>query len=158
VFLFDEIDAADSNTLLVINSALANGYISVPNRKDNPRALRHDDFVCLVAGNTWGHGGIEYQGRNMLDAAFLDRFASSKVAVNYDEDLEREICDGNDPLYNSLSKIRKNVTTYKMRRIVSTRAYVSGVKQLSAGQSLSQVIDRFFIGWSDEEVKKALQN
>lgn len=158
VFLFDEIDAADSNTLLVINSALANGYVSVPNRKDNPRATRHEDFICIVAGNTWGHGGIEYQGRNNLDAAFLDRFSNSKVEVNYDTDLEQEICGDNKELYASFSSIRKNVTKYKMRRIVSTRTFVSGVKQVTAGQTLIKVIDRFFIGWSDEEVRKALEN
>jgi energy-coupling factor transporter ATP-binding protein EcfA2 len=91
IFLFDEIDAADNNTLLVINSALANNRLSIPNRKDKPYANRHDNFVCIVAGNSWGEGSIQYQGRSPLDRAFLDRFAMSKVLVDYDGDLEKLI-------------------------------------------------------------------
>jgi MoxR-like ATPase len=45
LFLLDEIDAADPNVLLVINQALANGHLPVPNRMANPQAKRHSDFV-----------------------------------------------------------------------------------------------------------------
>lgn len=91
VFLFDEIDAADANTLLVINSALANGYMSVPNRKEKQRAERHENFICIVAGNTWGKGSVEYAGRNRLDSAFMDRFTVAKLEIDYDTDLEGKI-------------------------------------------------------------------
>jgi cobaltochelatase CobS len=56
VFLFDEIDAADSNTLLVLTAALANGHMAVPNRPGNPIAKKHPDFVCIAAANTYGTG------------------------------------------------------------------------------------------------------
>lgn len=155
VFLFDEIDAADANTLLIVNSALANGVLSVPNRKENNHAKRHKDFICFCAGNTWGSGSFEYHGRNHLDAAFLDRFSVSKVMIDYDTELEKEICGEYKELHKELSRIRQNIYTNKLRRILSTRAFVSGTKQLNAGMKLKQVIKRFFIGWSDEEVKKA---
>src|SRR5262245_10368722 len=68
VFLFDEIDAADSNTLLVLNSALANGRMALPNRPEKPFADRHPDFVCFAAANTFGTGADRmYVGRNQLD-------------------------------------------------------------------------------------------
>src|SRR5204863_2040483 len=132
VFLFDEIDAADANTILVINSALANGVLSVPNRKERNHAYRHKDFVCLCAANTWGSGSFDYHGRNHLDAAFLDRFALSKVPIDYDVELERDACNGNDELFEKFSAIRKSVGEHKLRRVVSTRAFVSGARQIAA--------------------------
>jgi MoxR-like ATPase len=153
VFLFDEIDAADANTMLVVNSALANGSMSVPNRKDNPSAKRHPDFVCMVAGNTWGNGSIEYAGRNYMDAAFLDRFSGSKVVVDYDKSLEKEICN-NKIMYNTLSKLRKEVAKNKIRRVVSTRAFISATRQLESGRTVKQFVNNFIIDWSEEEKRK----
>src|SRR5690606_18485555 len=73
VFLLDEIDAADPNVMLVVNSALAIGHMPLPNRTDAPSATRHDDTVIICAANTWGTGADrQYVGRNQLDAAFLD--------------------------------------------------------------------------------------
>jgi len=155
VFLFDEVDAADSNTMLIINSALANGRVSVPNRIANPVAVRHEDFICICAANTWGYGSNEYAGRNILDAAFLDRFVGSRILVDYDVKLERELGAGNEKLLDVMWKIRKNVMDSRIRRIVSTRAIVSGVRQLNAGISLEDYLDTFFTGWTSEEVKKA---
>ncbi len=154
VFLFDEIDAADANTLLVINSGLANDVLSVPNRKDNNHAKRHKDFVCICAGNTWGTGSFEYQGRNHLDAAFLDRFCMSKVEIDYDEDLEREICGDNDELFHSVLDIRNMVKELQLKRVVSTRAFISGMRQIKAGKTLKKVLETLFVGWSDQEKAK----
>src|SRR5262249_40226256 len=85
VFLFDEIAAADSNTLLVINSALANGQMCVPNRPHNPVAVKHPDFVCMAAANTFGTGADrQYVGRNQLDESTLDRFRIGQIEMDYD--------------------------------------------------------------------------
>ncbi len=153
VFLFDEIDAADANTMLVVNSALANGSMSVPNRKDNPSAKRHPDFVCMVAGNTWGNGSMEYAGRNYMDAAFLDRFSASKVVVDYDEKLEKEICTY-APMYKALLRLRKEVNKNKIRRVISTRAFISAQRQTSTGKTVKQFINSLTVDWSDEEIRK----
>lgn len=156
VFLLDEVDAADANTMLTINSALANGIVSVPNRKEKPHAKRHKDFILIASGNTWGNGSFEYHGRNHLDAAFLDRFAMSRIYIDYDKQLEKEICAGYPELSKVLWKVRENCYKQKVRRIVSTRAFIAGVRQMSAGKELQQVVERFFIGWTDEEKAKAL--
>jgi cobaltochelatase CobS len=158
VFLFDEVDAADANTMLIINSALANGHLSLPNRKDKPVAKRHKDFYCICAANTWGFGSNEYAGRNILDAAFLDRFAGSRLMVDYDTELEKEISTPYPTLAVAIWQIRKNAESAKMRRVVSTRAIVSGVKSLSRGKTLREYIDRLTTGWSTEEKAKALLN
>jgi cobaltochelatase CobS len=155
VFLFDEVDAADSNTLLVINSALANGKLSVPNRKENPTAKRHKDFVCIAAANTWGNGSNEYHGRNHLDAAFMDRFALSKVFVDYDSALEGEIIGKDNQAFATvLWSIRNEIYSQKLRRILSTRVFVSAAKQLASGRTQKEVLSTFCLGWSDEEKKK----
>lgn len=155
IFLFDEVDAADANTMLVINSALANGAMGIPNRKDKPFARRHPEFVCIVSGNTWGGGSHEYHGRNHLDAAFLDRFAVSRVQIDYDKELEIEIGNGHGEYVNTIHKIRQRCVDKKIRRVVSTRAIISGVRQLKAGKSQQEVLDRLFVGWSNEERQKA---
>lgn len=155
LFLFDEVDAADANTMLVLNSALANGYLSVPNRQDNPVAKRHPDFVCLVAANTLGTGSFEYHGRNYLDAAFLDRFALSRHQVEYDLDLEREMLTGDAEMARVLHKMRFNLEQSKTRRVLSTRAFISTAKLLLAGKDPQYVIDKLLLGWTDEEKNRA---
>ena len=157
IFLFDEIDAADANTLLVVNSALANGSMSVPNRKDNPSAKRHRDFMCICAGNTWGSGSIEYAGRNYMDAAFMDRFAASKVVVDYDNKLEKRICT-DEFLYSALNNLRKAVVDKKIRRVISTRVFISGQRQVSSGKSIKDFINNLMIDWSLEEKSKIKMN
>lgn len=121
VFLFDEIDAADSNVLLVINSALANGRLSVPSRHGNPVAKRHPDFVCIAAANTWGRGADQqYVGRSELDEATLDRFRIGCTPMDYSEELERQLCPDWD-LYSRLRTYRERVQESRLERIVSTR-------------------------------------
>jgi len=158
LFLFDEVDAADANTMLVLNSALANGYLSVPNRSDNPIARRHPDFVCLVAANTLGTGSFEYHGRNYLDAAFLDRFALSRARVDYDLELEREMLGGDAEFGRLLHKMRHNLESTKTRRVLSTRAFIGAAKLLLAGKEPQYVIDKLVLGWTDEEKARALKD
>lgn len=157
VFLFDEIDAADPNTLLVINSGLANGYLSVPNRKDKPKAIRHKDCYIICAANTFGQGSNQYSGRSILDAAFLDRFCMAKLEVNYDEKLEKQILGANPYLASKLWKIRVNINNLKLRRVLSTRAFVSSAISHATGKGDKEILDRFFVGWAKEEQAKALQ-
>ena len=154
VFLFDEIDAADSNTLLVVNSALANGYVSVPNRKDKPHAQIHEDFICVVAGNSWGHGSAAYQGRGSLDAAFLDRFSVAKLNLDYDESLELELGDSQIEVVKRMHQIRKIVTSNRLKRIVSTRTIVSAVSQAEAGRYMAQIESVFTTDWAEDDKRK----
>lgn len=156
LFLFDEVDAADANTMLTINSALANGMLSVPNRVQKPLAKRSEDFICLCAANTWGFGSNDYAGRNILDQAFLDRFVMSRFFVSYDEDLEREISADFPEVAVIVWAMRANAVNNKIRRVVSTRAIVSGVRMLKSGKTVRQFVDRFTTGWTEEEKKKLL--
>jgi cobaltochelatase CobS len=154
VFLFDEIDAADNNTLLVINSAISNGYISVPNRKDKPQAKRHENFIAIVAGNTWGEGDVNYQGRSVLDRAFIDRFSMSKIQIDYDLKLEKNLCKEYKQIFDVFNKIREACKKYNIDRPVSTRSIVSAVKDKANKIPIKDIVNKFMLGWSVDEINK----
>lgn len=87
VFCLDELDAADENVLLVVNGALANGQMRLP---DGTSVDRHPDFICIGCANTFGNGADrQYVGRNQLDSATLDRFVAARLVFDYDLELER---------------------------------------------------------------------
>ncbi|HPU07968.1 MAG TPA: AAA family ATPase [Thermogutta sp.] len=154
VFLFDEIDAADPNVLLIINSAVANGTLAVPARTEKPIAKRHPDFIIIAAANTFGRGADRlYVGRNTLDESTLDRFRLGTVPLDYDKQLENRLCPDKE-LLDAVWRIREAAGQAKLRRIVSTRfikdAHMARVK---LGWSLKTVINQLVLGWSDDELK-----
>lgn len=156
VFLVDEVDAADPNTTLILNSALANGILSVPNRKGNPVAKRHPEFYMIAAANTWGNGSSEYNGRNIQDGAFMDRFAMSKVDVDYDIALEKDILNGHADFAKKLWQIRESLKKNRVKKHLSTRVFAAAARAFAKGKTEEQILNRFFIGWAAQEVEKAL--
>jgi hypothetical protein len=51
---------------------------------------RHENFICVCTGNTTGNeSNIQYIGRNILDAATLDRFI--RLYVGYSDSLEKAL-------------------------------------------------------------------
>ena len=155
LFLVDEMDAADPNVLLIINAALANGHMAVPNRPDNPYATRHPDFICIAAANTVGTGGDRmYSGRNKLDGATLDRFAIGKIAMGYDEEVEKKVCP-NDALRSRLLKYREAIDAHRLERAMSTRFMIDAHDMTeNFGWDFDRVDDAFFRGWREDEVEK----
>lgn len=157
VFLMDEIDAADSNLLLALNSALANGYANVPNRPNKPRAVKHDDFVMIATANTYGRGATRvYAGRNQLDEATIDRFRIGTVECDYDRLVEEALCP-DDELRKHFWAIRDKIEAAGIRRILSTRFLIQAYKMANAPDvewSLEKIVKVFFNGWSLDEKNK----
>ena len=154
VFLLDEMDAADPNVLILINSALANGIINLPARQENPVAKRHKDFYLIAAANTYGNGAnLAYQGRNALDAATLDRFVGATITVDYDQKLEEKLVPEAD-LTLRIWEMRKRLNSLKLRRILGTRALLAAAYLYRSGESLRNSIDAILVGWSDDEKNK----
>ena len=85
-FNIDEIDAMDSNVLLIFNS-LENNIMAFPDGYTDPP---HKNFRLMAAANPQDQHE-SYVGRNKLDAATLDRF--DQVAVFRDENLEKSLVD-----------------------------------------------------------------
>jgi len=153
--LLDELDAADPNLLLAVNSGLANGYMNVPNRPDKPVAKRSKNFVCIGTANTIGRGASRmYQGRNQLDEATLDRFRIGFVECDYDEAVEAALCP-DEELRVACQRIRTKINATGLRRIMSSRFMEDGyIMMKHGGWSAKQVIETFFSGWTPEEKAK----
>lgn len=115
LFCLDELDASDPTALIVINSALANGYMAFPHETID----RHKDFRFVAAANTWGKGSdMQYVGRNALDGATLDRF--DNIYMDYDRTLERNLYP-NEEVLKFMWSFRDAVDKSKIHHIVSTR-------------------------------------
>jgi MoxR-like ATPase/ssDNA-binding Zn-finger/Zn-ribbon topoisomerase 1 len=163
VILFDEMDAADPNASLVVNELLANRIMALPNRPSKPMVHATFDKHLIIAGaNTWGTGtSVEHTGRNTLDAALLDRFVGLSFFIDYDPTLEAKLAEqrGSTPLLNVLWRIRENVRANRVRRPVSTRAVINlgNLHHRNPEKyTYRALLDRFFMGWSEQEKSKAL--
>lgn len=154
VFLLDEIDAADENTLLVINAALANGHMSIPQRTTNPIAMRHPDFVVIAAANTFGHGAdMVYAGRNKLDGATLDRFRAGVVKMDYDTKMEISLVD--PEVLDWCWDVRRIINQLRLRRVMSTRVMLDFTKQKQQlGMTLDDFRESYFSDWTKDELSK----
>lgn len=124
IFLLDEVDNGNPSVLNVMNSALANKFVTFPNGE---MIELHPDCVCLAAGNTFGTGPDRaYVGRQALDAAFLNRFVFLEVPI--DENLEEQLCLGTglEPRRVTLSleivrKLRRNIARLKLPIVMGPR-------------------------------------
>ena len=115
LFNLDEVDASDPTALIVINSALSNGYMAFPHETIDC----HKDFRIVAAANTWGKGSdMQYVGRNALDGATLDRF--DNIYMDYDRNLERNLYP-NEEILEFMWEYRDAVEKTKIQHIVSTR-------------------------------------
>lgn len=148
VFLLDEIDGADANTMMILNAALANGHMYNPMTGET--ITRHKDFVCIAAANTFGLGanGV-YTGRNRLDAAFLDRFAGSTVVMDYSKDIEEVLCPNQD-MREILQNARKKLQEMKAQQIISTRALANAYTLThQAKWSFAKYINSLTASWPE---------
>lgn len=160
VYLLDEIDNANPNTLGVLNSALSNGFMAFP----DGMVPKHPDFVAIAAGNTFGNGAdAQYVGRNPIDAATLDRFAFFTVGI--DERVEDAMLAAY-PLDTDVATkwrlavrtARANVDKYGLRHIVSPRAMVGGAALLTQGMPMSKVFAaRILKGAKQDQASKIME-
>jgi ribosome modulation factor len=149
----DEIDAGDAGAILVLNAALANGYMTFP---DSPHPVkRHADFYVVACANTFGHGADrQYVGRNQLDAATLDRFA--RLAWQYDERLERAIA-GNDRWTDRVQKLRAAAAAEKVRIVISPRASIYGARAQANGATQAECEDWFVFSGTDADSRSRIE-
>lgn len=152
VWIADEIDAWDASALLAANSALANGFMTFP---DRPVPIyRHANFRMIATANTFGKGADRvYIGRNELDAASLDRFAV--INVDYDLELERMFSNGNNIWLQIVWDVRQKVEKKRIRHVVSSRAIGMGATALAAGLSMAQTMETYLLkGMSQSDREK----
>jgi len=156
--MLDEIERSNPAVLTVLNSALANGHCSFPDKV----ARRSEKWRVIAAGNTWGLGAdAQYTSATRIDAATIDRFAF--IEMPYDEGLEASIIGTNtvkspkgpkierdnngkavptcDLAYwaDRVRRIRAAVTKTGVQLIVSPRATINGAKLTQAGIPVATV-------------------
>ena len=134
LFFLDEIDNSDPSALIVINSALANGYMAFPHETID----RHPDFRIIAAANTWGKGAdLQYVGRNALDAATLDRF--DNIFFDYDKHLE-ECLYPSEEILKFMWSFREAVLKTKIPHVVSTRGIGKVYKKEMNGIPVADIL------------------
>lgn len=149
LFLLDEIDAGNSNVLITLNSLLSNGNYMFPNGE---LVSKHTDFIVFAGANTTGReGAIQFMGRNVLDAATLDRFVV--WFLGYDEELEIALA-GNKLWAKKVQEYRKNAAEFSTV-LITPRASINGAKLLASGISQKKVETMvLWSGVSDSLIKK----
>lgn len=149
VFLMDEIDAGNSNVLIVLNSALANGLCAFPDKM----VEKHKDFRFIGTANTYGGGANrQYVGRNQLDSATLDRFTI--IDWEIDETLEKNLISSyqsGEYWHAVIKKIRDYIKKNGIRAIVSPRATMKGVQLLGLGFTLEETLEMCVFGQVPED-------
>lgn len=154
VVLLDELDAADSNMLMIMNAALSNGRWEIPLRGEDAEPLtRHKDFVCIAAANTQLHGADRvYVARNQLDGATIDRFRMGRITIDYDEAMEVAAYDTATVTFGQ--RLRARCRAQKgWTQDVSTRNIADACK-LQQELSLEESWYGFFEDWPDENCEK----
>lgn len=150
VLLLDEFDAAHAGVVTILNSLLANGHCSFPDKivEKNP------NFVCICACNTYGKGAnVDYVGRNRLDAATLDRFIV--VDVDYDTKLEKKLTK-NDQWLEIIKKVRNNAEKQGVKVIISPRASMDGADLIDGGFTIKEVLEMTIFKGADKDVQTKL--
>lgn len=134
LFFLDEMDGSIPETLIMLNSAIANGYFDFPTGK----VEAHKDFRIISAGNTIGMGAdIEYTGRYQLDASSLDRFAL--VNIDYSPRIEEAISGGNSDLCQFARAFRKACSASGIRCLFTYRS-IERIAKLEKVFPLADVI------------------
>jgi len=153
LFLLDEIDAGNSNVLIQLNAALANGYMSFPDEM----IRRHENFRFVASANTFGLGANrQYVGRNQLDAATLDRFVTLQWDI--DSNVEESLAVGRMgvPWLGVVRMVREYVESRELRVVVSPRATQRGAKLLAAGLDFNDVLHMALLSQFPADEKKDL--
>ena len=146
VFLMDEADNGNPNILNVINASLANGMAAFP----DGMIKRHKNFVCVLAGNTWGQGASrEYVGRNQLDKAFLSRFA--RIYWGYDIEFELALAP-HKGWAKRVQKIRRHADSLGIRIVVTPRQSFDAGDLISCGVVSMDEAEELFI-WEGVDVE-----
>ena len=156
VFCMDEIDAGNSNVLIVLNSALANGVCSFPDKM----VERNKDFRFIGTANTYGNGADRtYVGRNQLDGATLDRFVV--IDWDVDDELEKSLVEpygeAGIAWLETIWDLRKEVERSGIRAIISPRMTVKCAVTTELGNSVDDVIDMCILPQIPSDKKETIK-
>lgn len=149
VFMIDELDASCPESLVCINTAIANRYFAFP---DKP-VTAHKDFRVIAAGNTVGTGANdEYTGRAVIDASTLNRFA--RIYFGYSESVEKSLTDDSD-IIEFAHEIRRIKRAYNLTGVIFSYREIerlNAAKQLFPKDDTNALSVAFTGGLTDEVI------
>ena len=152
LFMLDELDASDENTLITLNSA-ANGYFAFP----CGTVKQHPDFRLIAAGNTVGRGATdEYTGRRVLDMASLSRFLPREH--KYSRIIDMAAAQQDEALVEFVEKLREIKDETGIQILASPRQ-IKTIKLLEGlGSSLSDLLRDAFATYLTVDDLNIVQN
>ncbi|MCK5133654.1 MAG: AAA family ATPase [Candidatus Sabulitectum sp.] len=151
IFLADEMDACSANVLVLLNSAISNGFIETP---DNKIINAHDNFRFVGTANTNLRGAKDgFTARNKLDSATIDRFVV--IEWQLDEELEQKITN-NDGWLAIVRKCRETANNNLEGVAITPRSSYDGAKLLKVGIPIDSVINMVIIKAMGEDESKTL--
>lgn len=149
VLLVDEFDASDPCAANILNTVAANNYFNFPGVG---LVYAENGFRILTAGNTIGRGAtIDYEGRNCLDAATLDRFAF--VPVGYDNEIELAKANGDQNLVDFIHEVRRGAQASGVQIIASYRAIENITKMCNIFKPVECLSMLLFKGLEKDQIK-----
>lgn len=161
VLLFDEVDAAHPAALVTLNDVTAAKPGTLVILPDGSEVPKHADCHAIAAANTFGTGpDAQYVGRNALDAATLDRFAT--IEIDYDAEIERELVrpflnGSSDRWLAAVAKMRRNIADAKVKVVVSTRGVADVARLVHAGLDIDFAVkSRIVKGLGADQTAKLL--
>lgn len=153
VLLADEMDNADANMLISLNTAIDNDVWNIPHNPANPLYKRHECFVLIACCNTYGQGASSmYSSRGQVDASTLSRFAGAIFTVDYDMELERTLAPA--ALCNMVWHARGKIKELGLERVMGTRELVKAAKWMVIGKTPEFAFKRLLEGWTEDERKR----
>lgn len=122
VFLFDEMDCSDPESLKVFNEALEAREFTFPNNEK----LEFENLIIISACNTFGTGADEVYCGQQLDASTLNRFVLIKV--DYNRKVEVKLARGDEELVDFIDMFRSQTEKNGLTVVISYR----NIKQIAS--------------------------
>lgn len=129
VIVIDEVNAAPSEIMFILNSLLDDERILILSSKDGETITPHPDFRLVATCNPTELG---YAGTQEINEALMDRFTGSIMYIDYNKDVERRILkqmklstDDIDKVQNFTEAIRTAQLSGDILTPFSTRAVMS---------------------------------
>ena len=158
VFLKDELDGSSESVCLSFNAALANRVCAFPDKT----IKAHKDFICIAAANTKGKGATrQYNGRNPLDGATLDRFVI--LDIEYDLNIELTVTQAivgdigkARAIVEHVRELREKAEQLQLDAIISPRACYDAARGISAGIPFTRALTGSLYNKLDDTARKQL--
>jgi len=153
IFLGDEMDACSSNVLVLLNSAISNGFLELPNNK---MIKAPDNFRFVGTANTNLKGSSNgFTARNALDSATVDRFC----VIVWELDLELEEKITSNAKWLKIVRTARECANNNFEDVAITpRASYDGAKLLKNGLSVLQVAEMVLFRGIGEDEKATIMS